>query len=95
MAVVAGLAMLAAFPPYGLWPLAPLLSWTNLHTGYLPWVLLSLLQAGYLALLGAAGAYASALVERWRWRCCAGTWARIETRRRDTPWRITRQARVG
>jgi len=85
-AVGGGVALLLAFPPYGVWPLAavgvallagaahrrrpragaglgfltgvalfaPLLGWTNLHTGYLPWALLSLLQAGYLALLGAA-----------------------------------------
>jgi hypothetical protein len=31
---------------------APLLEWTNLHTGYLPWALLSLLQAGYLCAAG-------------------------------------------
>ena len=67
-AVLAGVALLLAFPPYGMWPLAPvgvallaaaahrrrlragaglgfltgvalfapLLEWTNLHTGYLP-----------------------------------------------------------
>ncbi|MEW2379169.1 apolipoprotein N-acyltransferase [Micromonospora sp. NPDC047812] len=121
MAVVAGLALLAAFPPYGLWPLAPLgvallavathrrrvragaglglltgvalfaplLSWTNLHTGYLPWVLLSLLQAGYLALLGAAGAYASPLVDRvrWSWPAVTGVlWVGQEALRDRTPF---------
>ncbi|MEU2663417.1 apolipoprotein N-acyltransferase [Micromonospora sp. NPDC007220] len=121
MAVVAGLALLAAFPPYGLWPLAPLgvallaaathrrrvragaglglltgvalfaplLSWTNLHTGYLPWVLLSLLQAGYLALLGAAGAYVSPLVERarWSWPLVTGLlWVGQEALRDRTPF---------
>ncbi|SCL72665.1 apolipoprotein N-acyltransferase [Micromonospora peucetia] len=121
MAVAAGLALLLAFPPYGLWPLAPLgvallaaathrrrmragaglgfltgvalfaplLSWTNLHTGYLPWVLLSLLQAGYLALLGAAGAYASPLVDRLRWSWPAVTgvlWVGQEALRDRTPF---------
>ncbi|WDZ83113.1 apolipoprotein N-acyltransferase [Micromonospora cathayae] len=98
LAVAAGLALLAAFPPYGWWPLAPvgvaalaaathrrrvragaalgfltgvalfapLLAWTNLHTGNLPWVLLSLSQAAYLALLGAATAWVSPLTDRHR-----------------------------
>ena len=87
--VVGGAVLLAAFPPYDLWWLAPvgvaasaaaahrrrlragfglgaltglvlfgpLLAWTNLHTGYLPWLLLSGLQAAYLGLLGAASAW--------------------------------------
>jgi apolipoprotein N-acyltransferase len=121
MAVAAGLAMLAAFPPYGWWPLAPvgvallaaaahrrrmragaglgfltgvalfapMLEWTNLHTGYLPWVLLSLLQAGYLALLGAATGYVSPLVDRWRWSWPALTgllWVGQEALRDRTPF---------
>ncbi|MEU6077321.1 apolipoprotein N-acyltransferase [Micromonospora sp. NPDC047074] len=121
LAVAGGLALLVAFPPYGLWPLAPLgvallaaatrgrrmragaglgfltgvalfaplLSWTNLHTGYLPWVLLSLLQAGYLALLGAAGAFVSPLVDRWRWCWPAVTavlWVGQEALRDRTPF---------
>ncbi|MGC4807855.1 apolipoprotein N-acyltransferase [Micromonospora sp. DT233] len=99
MAVAAGLALLVAFPPYGVWPLAPvgvallaaaahgrrvragaglgflagvalfapLLEWTNLHTGALPWVLLSLSQAAFVAGLGAVTAVVSPLVRRWRW----------------------------
>ncbi|WBB77043.1 apolipoprotein N-acyltransferase [Micromonospora sp. WMMD1128] len=95
-AVLAGLALLLAFPPYGVWPLAPvgvallaaaahrrrvragaglgfltgvvlfapLLEWTNLHTGWLPWVLLSVSQACFLALLGAATAWVSPLADR-------------------------------
>lgn len=121
LAVAAGLALLAAFPPYGVWPLAPvgvallavathrrrvragaglgfltgvalfapLLSWTNLHTGYLPWALLSLLQAGYLALLGAAGAYASPLADRlrWAWPALTGVlWVGQEALRDRTPF---------
>ncbi|WP_406046249.1 apolipoprotein N-acyltransferase [Micromonospora sp. NBC_00898] len=121
LAVVAGLALLAAFPPYGVWPLAPvgvallaaaahrrrlragaglgfltgvalfapLLEWTNLHTGYLPWVLLSLLQAGYLALLGAATAWVTPLVDRWRWAWPVLTgllWVGQEALRDRTPF---------
>ncbi|WP_439117012.1 apolipoprotein N-acyltransferase [Micromonospora lupini] len=121
MAVAAGLALLLAFPPYGVWPLAPvgvallaaaahrrrlragagvgfltgvalfapLLAWTNLHTGYLPWVLLSLLQAGYLALLGAATAWVSPLADRGRWQWPALTgllWVGQEALRDRAPF---------
>ncbi|MDG4800933.1 apolipoprotein N-acyltransferase [Micromonospora sp. WMMD980] len=121
VAVAAGLALLAAFPPYGVWPLAPvgvallaaaahrrrlragaglgflagvalfapLLEWTNLHTGSLPWALLSLLQAGYLALLGAASAWVSPLVDRWRaaWPLLTGVlWVGQEALRDRTPF---------
>ncbi|MGC4748163.1 apolipoprotein N-acyltransferase [Micromonospora sp. DT201] len=121
LAVVAGLALLLAFPPYGVWPLAPvgvamlaaaahrrrlragaglgfltgvaffapLLAWTNLHTGYLPWVLLSLLQAGYLALLGAATAWVSPLADRsrWAWPVLTGLlWVGQEALRDRTPF---------
>ncbi|MEV6371068.1 apolipoprotein N-acyltransferase [Micromonospora musae] len=121
VAVAAGLALLAAFPPYGVWPLAPvgvallaaaahrrrlragaglgfltgvaffapLLAWTNLHTGALPWVLLSLLQAGYLALLGVATAWVSPLVDRarWCWAPLTGLlWVGQEALRDRTPF---------
>jgi apolipoprotein N-acyltransferase len=121
LAVAAGLALLVAFPPYGVWPaapvgvallaaavhrrrlragaglgflagvalFAPLLEWTNLHTGYLPWLLLSLLQAGYLALLGAAGAWVSPLVDRrrWAWPPVTGAlWVGQEALRDRTPF---------
>ncbi|SBT41615.1 apolipoprotein N-acyltransferase [Micromonospora auratinigra] len=121
-AVLAGLALLLAFPPYGGWPLAPvgvallaaaahrrrlragaglgfltgvalfapLLEWTNLHTGWLPWILLSLLQAGYLALLGAATAWVSPLVDRYRpaaWPAVTGLlWVGQEALRDRTPF---------
>jgi apolipoprotein N-acyltransferase len=42
-----------------------LLHWTNTQAGWLPWLLLSGLQAGYFALLGAAIAYTGPLVRRW------------------------------
>ncbi|WP_243707981.1 apolipoprotein N-acyltransferase [Micromonospora sp. KC606] len=120
-AVLAGVVLLLAFPPYGVWPLAPvgvallaaathrrrlrggaglgfltgvalfapMLEWTNLHTGYLPWVLLSLLQAGYLAVLGAATAWVSPLVDRWRWAwppVTAVLWVGQEALRDRTPF---------
>ncbi|MFE9692196.1 apolipoprotein N-acyltransferase [Micromonospora sp. NPDC005806] len=120
-ALLAGLAMLVAFPPYGVWALAPvgvallaaathrrrlragaglgflagvvlfgpLLEWTNLHTGYVPWLLLSLLQAGYLALLGVATAWVSPLVDRHRWAWPAVTgllWVGQEALRDRTPF---------
>ena len=120
-ALAAGLALLAAFPPYGLWWLAPIgvallaaavhrrrpragaglgaiaglalflpmLSWTNLYTGNLPWLLLSGLQAGNLALLGAAAAFASALVDRARWSWPAVTallWVAQEALRDRAPF---------
>jgi apolipoprotein N-acyltransferase len=44
-----------------------LLSWTNLHTGLLPWLLLSGLQTVFLGLLGCAVALVSPLVDRVRW----------------------------
>ncbi|MEU8127361.1 apolipoprotein N-acyltransferase [Micromonospora sp. NPDC049049] len=68
---------------------APLLAWTNLHTGYLPWVLLTLLQAGYLALLGTATAWVSPLVDRarWAWPALTGLlWVGQEALRDRTPF---------
>jgi apolipoprotein N-acyltransferase len=57
----AGLGLIA-----GLVLFLPLLSWTNLHTGYLPWVLLAVSQAASMALLGVASAWVSPLVDRRR-----------------------------
>ncbi|WP_433533510.1 apolipoprotein N-acyltransferase [Micromonospora sp. CA-263727] len=73
----------------GLALFAPLLSWTNLHTGYLPWVLLSLLQAGYLALLGLATAWVSPLADRFAaaWPALTGVlWVGQEALRDRTPF---------
>ncbi|WP_420811705.1 apolipoprotein N-acyltransferase [Micromonospora endophytica] len=73
----------------GLALFAPLLAWTNLHTGYLPWVLLSLLQAGYLALLGVATAWVSPLVDRIPavWPAVTGVlWVGQEALRDRTPF---------
>ena len=97
--LLAGAALLLAFPPYGLWWLAPigvallalaclgrrlraglglglltgivffgpLLAWTNMHVGYTPWILLTLFQASYIALLGAAIAWMTPVLRRWLW----------------------------
>jgi apolipoprotein N-acyltransferase len=121
VALAAGAALLAAFPPYGLWWLAPvgvallaaavhrrrlragaglgllaglalfvpLLAWTNLHTGRLPWLLLSGLEAGYLAVLGLLGAFVSPLVDRarWSWPVVTGLlWVGQEALRDRTPF---------
>lgn len=120
-AVAAGLALLFAFPPYGLGWLAPvgvallavtvhrqrvrtgallgavtgmvlfvpLLSWTSLDVGPVPWVLLAALQAFYLALLGAAGALLSPVADRWRpaWPLLvAVAWVAQEALRARTPF---------
>jgi apolipoprotein N-acyltransferase len=45
---------------------APLLSWTNLHTGVGPWLLLAGTEAVFFALLGAVSAWCSTLVVRQR-----------------------------
>ena len=98
LAVLAGVAILLALPPYDLWPLAPvgiallaaathrrrlrggfgvgllagavlflpLLWWTTFAGGWLPWVILSTSQAGFVGLLGLASAWTSPLADRWR-----------------------------
>jgi apolipoprotein N-acyltransferase len=121
LAAGAGAALLAAFPPYGLWWLAPvgvallaaavhrrriragaglglltglvlflpLLAWTNLHTGRVPWLLLATAQALYLALLGAGSAWSSPIVERWRaaWPVLTGLlWVAQEALRDRAPF---------
>ena len=73
----------------GLACFAPLLSWTNLHTGMVPWLLLSGLEALYVGLLGAAAAWATPLVERWRWTLAPLTgllWTGQEALRDRTPF---------
>jgi apolipoprotein N-acyltransferase len=44
---------------------APLLAWTNMHVGYAPWILLTLFQASYVALLGLGQAAVTPLLRRW------------------------------
>jgi apolipoprotein N-acyltransferase len=98
-AVASGGAMLLAFPPFGLWWLAPvgvallavavhrrrprtgfafgmlsglalfvpLLSWTVIVGGVAPWLILSVAEAAFIGLLGAAGAWAGPVADRYRW----------------------------
>ncbi|GIH07325.1 hypothetical protein Rhe02_53920 [Rhizocola hellebori] len=119
--VLAGAALLLAFPPYGLWWLAPigvallalaclgrrlraglglglitgivffgpLLAWTNMHVGYTPWILLTLFQASYLGLLGAAIAGMTPLLRRRRWSvplAIATLWVAQEALRDRAPF---------
>jgi apolipoprotein N-acyltransferase len=79
-----GLGMLT-----GLVLFVPLLSWTNLHTGWLPWILLSVSQAVSFGLLGAASAWVSPLAERWRpsWPLLTGVlWVAQEALRDRAPF---------
>jgi apolipoprotein N-acyltransferase len=67
----------------------PLLSWTNVEVGQVPWLLLAGLQAAYLAALGAAAAYLSPVVDRWRWSWPLLTglaWVLQEALRARTPF---------
>jgi apolipoprotein N-acyltransferase len=121
LAAAAGVAMLASFPPYGLWWLAPvsvallaaaahrrrlrgglgvgmiagllffvpLLDWTQIVGGWLPWLLLSTVQAGFVALLAAAAAWLSPMVDRWRalWPLLTGLlWVAQEALRDRAPF---------
>jgi apolipoprotein N-acyltransferase len=120
-AALAGLAMLASFPPYGLSWLAPvavallaaaahrrrlrgglgvgliagllffvpLLDWTHIAAGWLPWALLSGAQAGFFALLACASAWLSPVVDRWRalWPLLTGLlWVTQEAVRDRAPF---------
>jgi apolipoprotein N-acyltransferase len=66
----------------------PLLSWTNLHTGMVPWLLLSTLQALFIGLLGAATAWISPLRTRaWVWvPLLAAVWTAQEALRDRAPF---------
>ncbi|HZN17612.1 MAG TPA: apolipoprotein N-acyltransferase [Micromonosporaceae bacterium] len=80
----AGLGLLA-----GLVLFVPLLSWTGLHVGPVPWLLLAGLEAAFLALLGALAAFASPLVERygWAWAPLTGVlWVAQEALRDRAPF---------
>jgi apolipoprotein N-acyltransferase len=99
LAVAAGVGLLVAFPPYGLWWLAPvavgaltfavhrrgpaggallgllaglaffvpLLAWAGINVGSVPWLILACFEGLHVALLGGAAAFASPLVDRYRW----------------------------
>ncbi|MDI6102188.1 apolipoprotein N-acyltransferase [Actinoplanes sp. NEAU-A12] len=79
-----GLGLLA-----GLVLFVPLLDWTRIAAGWLPWVILSVFQALYLALAGLAGAWLSPLIDRWRvlWPLLAGlVWTTQEFLRGRAPF---------
>lgn len=67
----------------------PLLTWTSTQVGQFPWIFLSLLQAAYFALLGAAAALSSRAADRWRgwWPVIvAALWTGQEALRDRTPF---------
>ncbi|UQU68592.1 apolipoprotein N-acyltransferase [Couchioplanes caeruleus] len=121
LGLAAGGGLLLAFPPYGLWWLAPvsvallaaathrrrlrggfgvgmlaglvlfvpLLDWTHIAAGWLPWMLLSFAQAAYLGLLGLASAWLSPLIDRVRalWPLLTGLlWVTQEALRDRAPF---------
>jgi apolipoprotein N-acyltransferase len=121
LAAASGTAMLAAFPPYGWWWLAPvavallaiatrgqrvrrgawlgalhgaafftpLLHWTGLHVGPMPWLLLAGLQTLFLAILGAAAAGSTRFVARLPWTAplvTAVLWVAQEALRSRAPF---------
>jgi apolipoprotein N-acyltransferase len=78
---LAGLAGLVFF--------VPLLHWTHIVGGAAPWVLLAIAEAAYLALTGAAAAYASPLFDthRWTWPLAtAALWVGQEAVRDRVPF---------
>jgi len=80
----AGLGFLAGLVLY-----LPLLDWTRPAAGPAPWALLSLAQAGYLALLGVASAWLSPLIDRRRalWPLLTGLlWVTQEAFRDRAPF---------
>ncbi|WP_212997279.1 apolipoprotein N-acyltransferase [Actinoplanes consettensis] len=67
----------------------PLLDWTRIAAGWLPWILLSLAQAFYLGLLGMASAWLSPLTDRFRalWPLLTGLlWVAQEALRDRAPF---------
>ncbi|MEV4347927.1 apolipoprotein N-acyltransferase [Actinoplanes sp. NPDC049596] len=121
LAAAAGLTLLLALPPYGLWWLSPvgvallaaathrrrlggafglgfiagvvlfvpLLDWTRIAAGWLPWMLLSLAEACFFGLTGLAVAWLSPLLDRWRalWPLVTGLlWVAQEAARDRAPF---------
>jgi apolipoprotein N-acyltransferase len=115
-AAAAGHALVYAFPPHDLWPLAvlapaalalltrgvrarrgallgfafglaffvPLLSWSGIFVGPVPWLLLATAEAAFLAPLGAALAVTSRLRAWPLWG--AALWVADEAARSRLPW---------
>jgi apolipoprotein N-acyltransferase len=73
----------------GLLFFVPLLDWTHIAAGWLPWALLSSAQAGYFALLACGLAWLSPLIDRWRalWPLVTGLlWVAQEAFRDRAPF---------
>ena len=67
----------------------PMLSWTNIHTGNLPWTLLSVAEAAYFAAMGAGYAFVAPLADRRRALTpvlVAVLWVAQEAARSRTPF---------
>lgn len=80
----AGLGWLA-----GLAFFVPLLSWTSIVGGWLPWLILSVAQGAYLAVMAGVAAWVSPLVDRWRgvWPVVVGVcWVAQEAVRDRVPF---------
>jgi apolipoprotein N-acyltransferase len=115
-AAAAGGLLVLAFPPYGVWPLAPvsvaalsllvrgvrarrgallgfvfgmaffvpLLSWSGIFVGPVPWLLLAFSQAAFVAALGAGLAVTARLPAAPLWG--AALWVADEAARSRGPW---------
>jgi apolipoprotein N-acyltransferase len=67
----------------------PLLNWTHIAAGWLPWALLSVAEACYFALLAGAAAWLSPMIDRWRglWPVLTGLlWTAQEALRDRAPF---------
>ncbi len=67
----------------------PLLDWTRIAAGIAPWALLSVASAGFVAVFGAACAWMSPVVDRWRgvWPLLTGLlWTAMEAARDRVPF---------
>jgi len=73
----------------GLTLFVPLLSWTQIVGGLVPWLLLAVLEAAFVGLVGAAGAWVARLVDRYRlvWPLVTGVlWVGQEALRDRVPF---------